>query len=120
MRIKRMMNDLGGDHVEGNEQETVEKVMKRYPRVVAHIIAESLGYATPSRAAAILRDAKHRQENWCEWIYSCYNRDPLPAVQAAIRNRHYHSGFMAEYKMAKALVDRANQTGAEPMLASWF
>jgi hypothetical protein len=106
--------------VETKEQETVEAVMKRYPRIVAHIIAESLGYATPTRAAAILRDAKHRQENWCEWIYSCYNCDPLPAVRAAIRNRQYHHGYMAEYKLVKALVDRAVQAGQEPILASWF
>ena len=94
--------------------------MKRYPRVVAHIISESLGYATPTTAARILGDAKHRQENWCEWIYSCYGCDPLPAVQAAIRNRHHHSGYMAEYKLAKALVDRSLQAGDEPLLASWF
>jgi hypothetical protein len=118
--IVEIRNIQRGDHVETNEQETVEDVMKRYPRIVAHIIAESLGYATPSRAASILRDAKHRQENWCEWIYSCYRCDPLPAVRAAIRNRHYHQGFMAEYKLAKALVDRAIQAGEEPVFASWF
>jgi len=83
---------------------SVEDTMKRYPRITAHIIAESLGYATPSCAARILKDAREGQKNYCEWIYSCYEGDPLPAVKNAIKNRHYHKGFMAEYKLALALV----------------
>ena len=94
--------------------------LKAYPRICAHIICESLGYATPTKAASILMDAHRRQQNWCEWIYSCYNCDPLPAVRNAIRTRHSHHGYMAEYAVAKALVDRANQKGEEPMFASWF
>jgi len=80
--------------------------MKRYPRITAHIIAESLGYAT--------------RKNYCEWIYSCYGSDPLPAVKNAIRNRHHHKGYMAEYRIAKKLVDHALDTGEEPVFASWF
>jgi hypothetical protein len=118
-------------------------IMRRYPRITAHIIAESLGYATPTRAAVILNDTKHRRENWCEWAKSkclcfsrastmfpinessprdlaCYGRDPLKAVQDAIRNRHHHKGYMSEYRHARALVDRAIKDGAEPLLASWF
>jgi hypothetical protein len=100
--------------------ETLEEVMRRWPRLTAHLIAESLGYATPSKAASIILDTTHRRENWCEWIYSCYNKDPLKAVQDAIRNRHHHSGYMAEYKLAYALVRRAIDTGEEPIFASWF
>ena len=94
--------------------------MRRYPRLTAHVIAESLGYATPSRAAAIVRDARERRPNYCEWIDACYGCDPLPAVKNAIRNRHYHKGYMAEYKLALALVRRALDTGDEPVFASWF
>lgn len=94
--------------------------LQRYPRLCAHLICESLGYATPSVAARILKDAKDGQENWCEWIYSCYGRDPRRAVQAAVRRRHHHHGYMAEYRTAKALVDRANAIGEEPPFASWF
>ena len=96
------------------------EVMRRYPRLTAHIIAESLGYATPTCAARILEDARERRNNYCEWIYSCYGSDPLPAVRSAIRNRHYHEGFMAEYKLALALVRHAIDTGDEPQFASWF
>ena len=99
---------------------SVGETMRKYPRLTAHIIAESLGYATPSRAARILKDAREGRENHCEWIYSCFGSDPLPAVRNAIRNRHYHKGYMAEYKLAKKLVDRAIETGDEPLLGSWF
>ena len=103
------------------KQEMSEKeVMRRYPRITAHIIAESLGYATPSRAARILKDAIEGRENYCEWIYSCYGGDPRLAVENAIRNRHYHRGFMRDYRLAKRLVERAIDTGEEPLFASWF
>ena len=103
-----------------NRPESVHEFLRCYPRICAHIIAESLGYATPSKAALILKDAKEGTENWCEWIYSCYRCDPRLAVSAAIKNRHLHQGYMAEYKIAKALVDLANRTGEEPVFASWF
>ena len=99
---------------------SIKGTMKRYPRLTAHIIAESLGYATPSRAASILRDAKERRKNYCEWIYSCYAGDPMPAVKDAIRNRLYHKGYMAEYRLAYALVRHAIETGDEPIFGSWF
>lgn len=102
------------------EELSTREIMERYPRITAHIISESLGYATPSCAARILKDAREGNENYCEWIYSCYNKDPLKAVQNAIRNRHYHMGFMANYKYAKALVENAIETGKEPLFASWF
>ena len=35
---------------------TVEETMRRYPRITANIIAESLGYATPTCMARILKD----------------------------------------------------------------
>jgi len=97
-----------------------EDYLKRYPRICSHIVSESLGYASPSAAAQILKDAKEGRENWCEWIASCYGCDPRKPVRAAIKNRHHHKGYMAEYKLAKALVDRANQTGEEPLFGSWF
>ena len=99
---------------------SVEETMKRYPRITAHIIAESLGYATPYCVARILKDAREGRKNYCEWIYSCYDGDPLPAVKNAIRNRHYHKGFMADCGIALALLKRAIETCYEPNFASWF
>ena len=99
---------------------STKEIMQRYPRTTAHIIAESLGYATPSCAANILRDARNGKNNYCEWIYSCYGGDPSKAVKNAIRNRHQHRGFMAEYKLALALVKKALESDDEPIFASWF
>ena len=102
------------------EELSPKEIMKKYPRITAHIIAESLGYATPSCAARILKDAREGRENYCEWVYSCYTTDPLKAVHDAIRNRHYHTGLMADYKRALGLVKRSIKTGQEPLLGSWF
>lgn len=97
-----------------------KEIMKKYPRIIAHIIAESLGSATPSSAARILKDAREGKKNYCEWIYSCYTTNPLRAVQDSIRNRHYHKGFMCDYKLAYALVKKAIEIGEEPLFGSWF
>lgn len=100
--------------------ETSQDYLARYPRICAHIIAESLGYAVPLVASSILRDAKTGQENWCEWIFSCYNKDARKAVQAAIRNRHTHQDYMASYGLALNIVRHQLATGESPLLASWF
>jgi hypothetical protein len=95
--------------------------MERYPRITAHIISESLGYATPSTAARIGLDGMYGRENYCEWISYCYAGDARKALQNAIRNRHCHYGFMADYKSgALPLVRHAIKTGEEPLFASWF
>lgn len=99
---------------------SVRETMKRYPCITAHIIAESLGYATPSLAARILKDARENRKNYCEWIYSCYTEDPVRAVQDSIKRRHSHKGFMSNYKLAYALVRKAIETGDEPLFGSWF
>jgi len=96
------------------------EIMKKYPLITSHIIAESLGYASPSCAARILKDASYGEKNHCEWIYSCYASEPRGAVLDAIRNRHYHQGFMSDYKLAHSMVKRAIETRQEPLLGSWF
>ena len=94
--------------------------MRRYPRITGHIIAESLGYATPSVAAQVVADVHDGRLNYCEWIDACFRGDPRGAVRQAIRGRHYHRGFMADYSQARALVEQARSTGNEPLFASWF
>ena len=79
-----------------------------------------MGYATPTAAAIIGLDGMNRKENYCEWIYSCYGRDARRALQNSIERRHGHKGYMAEYKLAKKLVDIALEKGEEPIFASWF
>ena len=106
--------------IERRKLESLHDYLQRYPRICAHIIAESLGYATPGCAARILKDAAEGNENWCEWIYSCYHCDPIPAVQRAIEHRHTHRGYMASYQQALQIVRRSLDTGEDPLLASWF
>lgn len=100
--------------------ESAQEYLERYPRISAHIIAESLGYALPLVAANILKDPNEGRENWCEWIYSCYNREPGLAVERAIKNRTTHHGYMASYELALKIVRHELDTGESPMLASWF
>jgi hypothetical protein len=99
---------------------TVNDVLLRWPCVCAHIICESLGYATPTMAACILYDAANGNENHCEWITCCSNSDPKPAVKTAIATRHYHRGYMADYKSALHLVIAKIILDYEPTFASWF
>lgn len=103
-----------------NKMNDNQTVLHRYPRLCAHIICTSLGYATPSTAASILHAYIHGKKHYCEWIDACYHCDPSPAVQCAYNGRHQHRGYMAHYPHALALVRRANQNGDEPTLASWF
>ncbi len=99
---------------------SAQETITRFPDVVAHIIASSLGYATPTRAANILADALAGRRNYCEWISACFAGDPRPAVLQAIEGRDYHRGFMSSYEQARQLVDQALESGEEPMFASWF
>jgi len=100
---------------------TTREFMQRYPRITAHIISESLGYATPSAAARIGLDGMYGRSNYCEWVDSCYSGDARRVLQNAIRSRHHHEGFMSWYKDgALKLVRHAIETEDEPIFASWF
>ena len=99
---------------------TVQDALRRWPRICGHVICHSLGYATPTTAASIVLAAAHREKHYCEWIHACYQGDPLPAVRQAIRGRHSHHGYMAEYALARQLVQRAIAHGDPCTFASWF
>ena len=100
---------------------TRHDALLRWPMIAAHVICESLGYATPDCAAMIILDAANGKENWCEWIYSCHDKDPKRAVRLAIAGRRGHHGYMAEIRMAELNV-AAELRGKFPhdALASWF
>jgi hypothetical protein len=107
---------------------TVEEVLERYPRLTGHLICESLGYFTPRSAAnAILM---HIQEKpfACEWYVTMargYNDKMLILIgngtlERTYQNRKYHTGYMANYLQAKALVMQVRKGGPDPVFASWF
>lgn len=56
---------------------TQEEVLRRYPRLVAHLICESLGYLTPKSAANWILADKSHNPFWCEWsVHMVQSCDP--------------------------------------------
>ena len=106
---------------------TRDQILRRYPRLVSHLICESLGYFTPEGAAGAILAVVQNRACACEWYLHMIEvggrsledvgRDTL---RRAIRSRHHHRGFMAEYARARALVDRLAKTGESPLFGSWF
>ncbi len=68
----------------------------------------------------ILMHARRNEPDDCEWVDAIYQRDAGACVKGCISQRHYHRGFMADHGYARALVERAGETGKEPDVASWF
>lgn len=106
---------------------TRDEILRRYPRLVSHLICESLGYFTPDGAAGAILAVVKSQVCACEWYLHMagLGRRSLEEVgrdtlRRAIHHRHHHRGFMAEYKHARALVAHVVKTGNGPAFASWF
>ena len=120
---------------------TAEEVLRRWPRLCAHLICESLGYFSPLAAAGAILRLKQNEPNYCEWFYdyACKwrareqaqrNRPfdetikevALRRICKAIKDRRYHSGPMASYPQARAIVFRKINKDVEPCegFASWF
>ena len=111
------------------------EVLQRLPCLVAHLIAESLGYFTPEAAANAIAYYTKGEAFFCEWYHDwaskrCRNtkadlRDTIRevgelAIQNSVTRRSHHRGPMAEFKRALALVRYVRQGGEGPMFASWF
>ena len=107
---------------------TKQDVLQRYPRLTGHLICESLGYFTPGAAANAIRDHIEKRACCCEWYVHMargYNEEQVLKVGAdtlkrAFKHRHHHSGYMAEYRQARALVHHVRGGGEGPIFASWF
>lgn len=106
---------------------SMEDALRRWPRLIAHLIAESLGYFTPEGAANTVLLFKRGQENWCEWFLhmASVGHKPVRQVAAetlrrAIRGRASHRGYMASYEFALKIVRERTATGAGPVFGSWF
>lgn len=108
---------------------TPDDVIQRYPRLVSHMICESLGYFTPLGAANALLHYKRGEPFFCEW-YIHINRYRYDAegilragelvVKDAISRRHTHRGYMADYGQARAIVEHVRSGRPGPEFASWF
>jgi hypothetical protein len=113
-------------------------VLQRLPCLVAHLIAESLGYFTPEGAANAVAHYTEGEAFFCEWYYDWASKrlrsgnTKCPdlrstikevgelAIQNAFKRRHHHRGSMADFKQALALVRHVRQGGEGPTFASWF
>lgn len=100
------------------EDMTTTEIMSRWPRLCGHLIAESLGYFTPEAAALFIKDAVSTGSSFCEWCMHTYRGNAVMALKRAIKDRHLHRGFMAEYKTARRLVNAAIR-GVDIPLMSW-
>ena len=106
------------------QEMTFKDVRVRWPRVTAHVIAESLGYATPDCAASIIRDALLGESNYCEWVATCYQGDARRVLENSIRNRRYHKATWPSiglpYKLfgvrTRQARGRCSRVGFEPHL----
>ena len=94
--------------------------LRRYPRIVAHMICASLGYFCPSSAAQALADAIKGETSYSEMMMHCHKGNAGEFLKGAISHRHGHTGFMAHYPKALSIVAAALANLGEPAFASWF
>lgn len=142
MPSKRTQSLLAPFTINGHAHVSRDKVMRRYPRLVAHLICESLGYFTPEAAAAALLAAREGGRSYCEWYdhmtgirlrqWDETRQGPKPdyntviaqvtrdVVAAAFKHRRGHRGYMSDYEHARALVSQVAGGGRGPEFASWF
>jgi hypothetical protein len=104
---------------------TQEEVLRRYPRLIAHMICESLGYFTPRAAANAIIYHKLGQPFYCEYYVHLAQRDgnvieaARRQIDASYRTRRYHKGYMSDYSLAKQII-KQSLIGNDPIFASWF
>lgn len=105
----------------------MEEALWRWPRLIAHLIAESLGYFSPESAANALLLFKRDQDNYCEWFLHMASVGCKPIRQVAaetvrrtIRERAFHRGYTASYQFALRIVRARVATGRGPVFGSWF
>lgn len=110
-----------------------QEVLQRYPILVSHMICCSLGYFTPSSAANALLCYIQGEPMFCEW-YShmaggmhppSFDHEKLKEVgrrvlEDSVQYRRNHTGYMASYQRARALVEYVRSGREGPVLASWF
>ena len=108
---------------------TRREILRKYPRLVAHLICESLGYFSVLSAAGAIEAHAAGEPCYCEWychMSSVGKKDirdvGRDTLALAIRRRKWHKGYMAEYQRAiaqvKAELEREGVTSN--MLAAWF
>ena len=101
---------------------------KKYPRLIAHMIAESMGYYTVTRAISTVHGYQDNKPYYCEMHTHAaggYDDEKVLEVvkrmpKIAFKNRHYHKGYMTSYLRAKAAVSQFIETDKQNDFAAWF
>ena len=102
-----------------------QEVLRRYPRLTAHLVCESLGYLTPLAAANAILSHIQAQEFACEWYLDMarhghsLTRVNENIISMAFRHRHFHTGFMADHRSALAMVEKELNGGQPATLMAW-
>lgn len=116
---------------------TRDSMLHRYPRLIAHLICESLGYFTPLSAANAVAFYKAKKPFCCEWFSHMAQFEPgstglfddrcvkivqKRSIEWSFKNRHRHHGYMNEIKAARHIVaaELKSAGSTSSMLASWF
>jgi hypothetical protein len=118
-----------------------QAIAKRYPRLIAHLMCESLGYMSVETAVVTIIRWQEGSGLSCEWFaHIAFHganakrfegmdyMDRMRVVtretlQSAIKRRHFHKGYMADISVGRRAVAKA--VGMEPRdsldsLAGWF
>ena len=104
-----------------------DEVIRRWPHVVAALIAQSNGYFTPRSAANAIISFKLNLPFFCEWYTFTgtgvsYDEEYVKkrgadTLRSAIRNRHWNK---RDLKRALAVVRKYNEANKSPLFASWM
>lgn len=114
---------------------TTEMMLARFPRLIAHMICESLGYYTPQSAALALREIAQGRPSWSEMMMhfteghitqlladgkirrnleGYITREDYEAAMIdtgrrfladTLKHRKHHTGFMSSYSNARAIIN---------------
>ena len=103
---------------------TADDALRRYPRLCAHMICESLGYLSPRAAAVALANHRNGRETGSELFCHLKRREETLQetgarfIKDAFRRRNFHRGPMAHYPAAAQVV-ALERRGFPKLFSSW-
>jgi hypothetical protein len=132
INLQNIFEQYGKEGWEFLRQEKMQEfILNRWPRIVSHLICESLGYFTPKSAVNAIIAYKTNTPFFCEWYMHMAGfrkgelQDTLlkinkDVIKDAILRRKNHRGYMADYNYARKLVEEVRKGQPGPVFASWF
>jgi hypothetical protein len=87
--------------------------LKRYSRLVAHLIYQARGDLLPEKQRKFCGAARQQRPSDGGWITACFDGVPMPALQKAILDRRRRHDAL-NYATAQYVVQRYLETGKNP------